>query len=282
MKLNITNIEERNTEMDLCKLVEPQQEWKGESITFDPDSSPEAWKFYISVYDDGFLKEYDFENLCFYEYVEKGEFKGKYTTKLDDSKQYSRLNAIKKDAVCLDDKHLYYEPCLRLSGETDFNFNGKKYEKIKNIIKEDRELLASLEDCSEKHHTLQNFSLMQTVGNMQRLKSRGLRIGPDDYEWMDRLDSFIFLLSKYFENRNNKTLLKDNAGVNYQKLCSYLSKYDSIYDYCHRVYFIQDELVDRLRENGGKYIKDEGVAKEYILLANAFWQQKRDNIESKL
>ena len=51
----------------------------------------------------------------------------------------------------------------------------------------------------------------------ERLKSRGLRIGPDDYEWMDRLDSFIFLLSKYFENRNNARIDYGTYTMNCRK-----------------------------------------------------------------
>ena len=266
--------------MDLCKVIPEQQDWQGEPIAFDPDSSPEAWKYYLSAYDDEMQAAYDFDNLCFFEYVKTGRFRGKYTAKRDNSKPYSRLYAIKKDAVPLDGKRLYYEPCLRLSGDTDFNFNDKQYEKFRKIIK-DAESLSLLDECRKKHHTLQNFSLMQTVGNMQGMKARGL-MTENGFEWMDRLDSFIFLLSEHFKNPEQSPLKNyPISEPNYNELCKYLSAFQSINDYCRRMYFIQDELIDRLIENGRKHITEEEAAKEYLLLANAFWQQKREHMEAK-
>ncbi|MBR2524765.1 MAG: hypothetical protein IKE53_10075 [Clostridiales bacterium] len=259
--------------MDLTTRIEPTQEWKGTKITFDPDSSPKAWEYYKHVYGD-LCCDYDLNNICFFEYVDKGEYKGNYTTEFSSGKSGSRLYALKKDAFPLDENGMYYPACLRLSGETDFNFNDYKIRIFKDYLRngEDLNLLAS---CSDKHHTLVNFSLMQTVGNMQALKSKGLSIGNGRYEWADRLDSFVYILDQYFKDRNDGTsLLILNAGLNANLLKNYLSQFKDAYEYCNSVYLIDDDLIDRLLANGSKPLSCENVAKEYLLLANEFWKQK--------
>lgn len=284
---------------DLCKLVEPQQEWEGERIKFDPDSSPETWEFYKEIYKGELLEEYDYKKLTILVW---DIVKGKWRNKIKESDQddlIARLFAIKKDVKpdpeFSNSECKYYGACLRLSGDTDFNFNEDKYKKIKEIIKGDNELIKLLEDCKKKHHSLQNFSLMQSLGGLQRIKSQGLEVesGSNKYEWMDRLDSFIYILSILFENPDSDILdLKKRKlyKSNYEKLhTDYLSKFDSIDDYCKRIYFIENELVNKLKENGakhmlkekdGKLIGDKGVVKEYLRLANEFWKQKQRNIQA--
>ena len=40
---------------------------------------------------------------------------------------------------------------------------------------------------------LSKFSLIQVVGNMQGFKSKGLRLKTEKHEWLDRLDTFVYI-----------------------------------------------------------------------------------------
>lgn len=89
---------------------------------------------------------------------------------------------------------------MRFSGETDFNFSAKKkrelcrsrYEHYKRILERDlidegvlEIYLEMLKECSQKHHSQDNISIMFQSGNMQGAKGA---IG------LDRLDVWLLIL----------------------------------------------------------------------------------------
>ncbi len=259
--------------MDLTKKIEPVQKWNNEPICFDPDSSPEAWDFCRAVYKGiSPFDEYELDDLVF------------YTTVKDDISLYcshplpdhpNRLFALKKGTE-KDVKNgiRYFKASERLSGDTVFNFKSNIYDEL---LKNDEEAMSQLENCRKTHHTLVNFSLMQSMGELQQFKKNGLWLKNENkYEGLDRFDSFLYLMNKYYIYNNNSSL---GRYISYKKengkaLSDYLNKFKDIYDYCGKTYFIDEELVNELIENGGNTMNDD-VAEKYIGLAEKFWKKRK-------
>ena len=181
---------------------------------------------------------------------------------------------------------------LRLRGETDFNFNDKKcerYEKIINKIKDEEtksNALSLLKECKKMHHSLLNFSLMQSVGKMQEVKSKGLKIRYY-YEQLDRLDTFIYYLDDY---KKDESLILNCAYANKKCLKDYLDKFKDVYDYCEKIYFIkieknkrntEEDLIQKLIKSGRKALDSCERVIEYMNLAIEFWGKKKEYFESQ-
>ena len=255
--------------------------WRNEIIRFDPDSSPSAWTHYRTIY-EGRIEGYDFSRLSFYiRYSEFGDlnrcFCGERNIWLNyidlpspDSRDYNRLFALKNDTVRIEKEGVtYIEPAYRYGGECDFNFNQEKYTDFKAFIGGDAYALDRLEKCRAKHHTLINFSLMQALGNMQGVK------GEEDY---DRLDVFIHKLNQYFEGSPDEVVC--SAGRNREFLEKYLHGFRDIYDYCEKIYFIDNkEFVDEIIRQGALPIAGCRDVIRYMDLADEFWRRKRIKIE---
>ncbi len=212
-------------------------------IQYDVDSSPKAWEYYkIKYKDKEKIQKYDFNNL---------ENKG--------SKYFRKI------AKCNTDENIPY----KLGGDCDFNFNEKKMKKFNNILAqyendEREEVEKILNECSNQHHTLKNFSLMQVVGNMQGRKNGGCG---DNF---DRLDSFIYLLSIYY-NGENEEILNCSTAVNKDCLKDFLNEYENVYEYCETFYCLEKEFVDKLIRNGSKKIKTLKDILTYTNLAKEYW-----------
>ena len=156
--------EGRYTKMDVFenKKIESIQEWKGNKLKFDSDASPATWEHYKLFYSNIF-SEYSIGSPNFFSW--KGN--GCYILEPNGTeKKYERLYALVKSAVpkAKDDK--CYGAVLRLSGEVDFNFNEVHIGFFKNLLSNNTKYLEKLKKCAELHHTLVNFSLMQTMGQM--------------------------------------------------------------------------------------------------------------------
>ena len=274
-----------------------------QEIKFDPDSSPEAWEHYKKFYAHIF-KDYDFENLAYYNIAENGYFfrdkkvwlNFNISKPLLDKDAVNRLYALKKDTIIYGD---YCEAANRLGGETDFNFNEEKIELFKEIIKKasnqvKEEISNKLEECAKKHHTLINFSLMQSMGNLQQLK------GQQKY---DRLDTFIWKLENEFFSKlqeiepNGKALdieklyqeeelqtfieqLGDIAQGNIKELISFLAGFKNIKNYVKKSYLIEnEELIEKIIEQGKSEINTCKDVARYIELAEEFWAEKKKTFD---
>lgn len=263
-----------NCKSDFRDMVSSEDEWNGEIIRFDPDSSPKAWVHYRKFYGDFIKKKFQFEELKFHEYLKYGNDKGKYINK--PIKYYNRLQSLSKQNSDLNNA------ISRISGDTDFNFNDKKYDEYIQLLYgcysgDDLEnYLNLLMFCNEMHHTLVNFSIMQVMGNMQGYKSRGIKI-QSKYEWLDRVDSFIYLLSQFYkidqQNRKYTEIIK-YAGCNWEVLLDYLNEFDSINDYCEKIYFINKDFTKRMIESGKLPIDTGMRVVEHMQLAIEFWSEK--------
>lgn len=255
------------------------QVWEGKEILFDPDSSPASWEHYKICYKDTFKDIYNIQSPQFFSY-----FKGKYVD--IPLEYYNRLYALNVGAKRKKEKwYSIYQAESRVSGETDFNFNEYKYGKFLNILfnelknnkEEFEKQKAELDKCSKMHHTLLNFSLMQTMGGMQQVKSRGLG------DRFDRPDTLIYLLDCYYrkdEKNKDKFFSGRASAANKQALRDYLDSFTDVYDYCKKIYFIDEDLVKKLINNGSKPINTVEDISKYMDLALEFWKQKEEKLRS--
>lgn len=153
---------------------------------------------------------------------------------------YNRLNALEKNIhpSLEENRFKYYSASQRLAGETDFNFNDKKYDLFLKLLfrdyKSDEEKfyksLSKLKECKRMHHTLANFSLIQVVGNMQGFKSKGLRLKNGKHEWLDRLDTFVYMLNDFYRLDNEKrklhSIIKNAGRYNNELLLYHLNDFN--------------------------------------------------------
>lgn len=251
--------------------IVPIQTWKGRILEFDPDASPAAWEHYKHYYSETF-KTY---NICSPSFFSYDDCQNGYT--LMPPRHSCRLYALPKGIVPFHDKqgNEYYKAVLRLSGETDFNFNEKHYSTLEIYLKHEPEYLLKLKKCKEQQHCLLNFSLMQTMGNMQGFK--GIKCD-------DRLDRFIYYLGEFFENgadnklgeyiqKGDKDILASKS--NRMKLKDYLNQFGNLTDYFKKIYFISDEkFIEKLRLHGQKDLNTSKNVKTYIDIVYCFWEKK--------
>ena len=173
-------------------------------------------------------------------------------------------------------------------GETDFNFkfdsNPKRNKAgtLLEIANYDQEIGERLRNhYSKQHHALVNFSLMIIPGALQIFKSKGLRIdNQSKFEWMDRLDSLIYLLDEFYHGNAPAGLI---SGPNGGTLKAYLDSFAGIKEYCRKVYLIDDaDLIGKLIENGGRPLTNKEDVDRYLNLADDFWTAKAKSIDKIL
>ncbi len=336
---------DNNINFEKWETVKEKQNWE---IIWDPDSSPKAWEHYrkyYSVEDWNFLKNYlkngrfaensdlrfyngediytyDKEKKCYKKYKEKGYYKEPVFEEHASLCCPQIELSCKKCNICSS-----YQSkggiLLRLRGETDFYFRENtpeekkpdKNKRLKNIIKDSKDVekqryaMDLLEKCKNMHYSLLNFSLMQSVGNMQEVKSKGLSLnGKYDkngiFEWLDRLDTFVYHLDMYYKNRKDDCNIDDSVILscagdckhgNKDCLKDYLDKFgdnpndkDAVYDYCDKVYFIkigdaergENDFIQRLIKSGKKELSSCDEVIEYMELAVEFWKRKQEYFES--
>ena len=260
---------------DFRSEIPEVQKWNGRTLDFDADASPLAWEHfsrYYSVSNWELLKDYDLDNLSFFIYNE-------------DSRLYKNASKGKGNALFVlpyNCKEVVvkgkkgFRACQRLRGETDFNFNAKKVAYFKKFLDVDSgsrlEDLALLDFCKSMHHALVNFSLMPSCGNLQGFKG--------SYEKQDRLDSFVWSLNNYYTfpgNKFNTAVIENASFYNKQTLVEYLDSFNDIYDYCKKIYFIEDTIfVDKLISNGTSLFRSSSDVVKYLQLAIEFWDMKED------
>ncbi|WP_346896941.1 hypothetical protein [Clostridium sp. UBA7503] len=240
---------------DTLKVVESE---------YDYDASPEAWEEYKEIYTTsrwGFWEKFDHDNL---------------------KKQGIRIYA----PIKINEKYAQFNryPKFKMSGDTDFNFgkdkkSQKKYEQFKELLLRDYKrdefnvYLDELDQCYNRYHKLENFSFMPMTGGLQLVK------GACQY---DRLDMFVYRLSTYYETKGkDKFILSRARTCNREALETYLKLFDSIYDYCSKIYMINSkDFVDKITAQGEELI-DSGVSVvRYMNLAQEFWDNKEQTLKN--
>ena len=247
------------------------------------DSSMDAWKYFQKVYKEenwSLIKEFDMASPMTY-----GE---KHKKSKESQPELSRyLCWIKEDSEKIKDFGKYFS----FGGDCDFNFNDKKKSKFKKIANESEELTKQLQFCCSKHYSYENLSIMPATGGLNILKGRlyldcnsnTICLAKEEFfepTAYDRLDTFVCCLNNFYTNDDKLVLQADKYGVNKKCLENFLLTFADIYDYCHKIYFIDRGLVDLLIENGTKPIETPEALGKYMELANLFWEQKKEYCKS--
>lgn len=276
------------------KKVDNVKRINGKDYTFEHDSSEEAWKHYKIIYfkPDGSSRinsKYDLKNekqqLVLCNYKDK-----KYYNEPNSKYPYvNRYYWLSGEATYDEKSSEYSREDANLSGDCDFNFNESKCRIFEHMVKEEykdcsrmqKYALDLLEECKNMHHSLLNFSLMQTKGNMQGFKGSCLNNGV--YASLDRADTLVSYLASYYqlqERQKDTSYILVNAGANKKTLKNYLDSFDGIYNYCHKIYFIDDRaFVDKMIKEGCLCIKTGHHVIRYMLLALEFWDKKEFKVK---
>lgn len=242
--------------------ISKYQMWHGKELKFAPDASPEAFVHFEQYYKSGIFEQYDICSPVLLSYIEKRYVQ---TPKDNDNRLYALLKGTHPS------KDGSYKPGLKLSGETDFNFEGKLYPILEGFLNNETEYLRKLEKCKQQHNCLLNFSLMLSTGDMQQFKGS---------ECYDRLDKFIYYLCKYYETNKQERSKTDiiqyaqKNTCNWEALRDFLNQFEDVYDYCKKVYFIKEPLAKALIEHGKKELDNTDNVKKYIDFAYCFWAEK--------
>lgn len=242
------------------------------------DSSRKSWKYYKGIYTEKhwpLIKEFNLEEVFTYE-----ERNNKPPKRIKRYRSYIKAESPYKHKLGSQ---------FALGGECDFNFNSNKKRLFEEILKGNsstKKLEEQLEKCCSMHHNKLNFSVMPTTGGMNDFK--GLvyfENGEIQYKedgWNkgahDRLDTFVYCLNELFTNKNELVL---SCSTECNKIClkEYLNTFTDIYDYCRKIYFIDNrEFVKRLIKNGSKPINNADDLKEYMDIAIEYWKIKDSNI----
>lgn len=262
-----------------------------DGINYDADSSKRAWEYYKKSYKH-LSKSYEIENPTFFLPTARPHKVGeerfsykKYSAEIVVNSALNKgdmrlcaLNRAQEVYVDNSGKEIY-KACLRFGGETDFNFNQKQTTRMERILGEDYKY--ELELSKKMHHNILNFSLMQTMGNLQGLKGK--------YQYYDRFDHFLYQLSEYYRGEKEFMLGKEVTldvalPPNKRYLASFLDKYENVYQYCEIFYLLPEtekKFVDRCIENGREKFSDVKVVKTYIDLAFEYWKIKSAVIPQK-
>lgn len=236
---------------------------KQSGIEYDPDSSPKAFEHYKSVYTFDhcpLMDEFDWLNVNTRNHLLNENYENAF------ERLYIK---IKNNTMGLGDSFL-------LGGETDFNFNEQKFFYLMQILRQEKvrhKDFEKLQFCNKNYHSVVNFSLMPATGAMGNFKGS---------EKFDRLDCFICSLNEFYTNGNYQ-VLSEAKGKNREYLLNYLSLFDDIYDYCRKIYFIEErEFVDRIITNGQKPLESREDVVRYMNLATAYWDVKEQYFKKKL
>ena len=245
---------------------------------FDPDSSVEAWKYYLKTYKNTFDESFELNTIkapikCpkkgdetvsfWYDYA---SYKRIYGTFLY-SKPIKLLNLTTPDLV--NGKN------IGIGGDCCFNFNTNKFKKFMEIIitEEVRKILVL---CSALHYSPINFALMPKNGGMNNIKGVGI-------QGLDRFDTFIASLDLFFKNKKNPIAIKLIAGfkASQNSLVPFLESIDSIEKYLELFYpelltknKNKNSLCKKLIKSGKEPIDSEDRVLEHIELAIRFWEAK--------
>lgn len=241
------------------------------TMEIEKDSSKDAWEYYKKVYN------------------------GKFSMKIENIKIKNHRYLMK----CFCEFNQFY---IVLGGDCSFNFNEKKCDQFEQIIgskgsseEEKNEAKALLIYCKNKHHDNCNFALMPTIGGLNNVKGN-IKDGNDglmvhqtgrrpQLGCLDRLDSFICLMEKFYEIKSKKISLKEAGNYfnhslfsfalkteNFTSLFDFLDSFDSTKDYLNCFYpWIDDELLKRIMQCGQIKMTNAHDAITYMKLAKDYW-----------
>lgn len=198
---------------------------------------------------------------------------------------------------------------IYISGDASFNFKKgiknksyQKYEYFEELLTQDyseeklQPHLDKLKCCNLMFHSLHNFSLMPVTGGLNNFKGSSVAM-KDGKHHLDRLDRFLFLLDKYYNDRciDNPIFSKahgqrskehsviENTNFIKEKLKQFLDYIGSVNKYCEYFYLIKNEdLIKELITNGEKPIDSKDAIINYMKLAKDFWAVRHEIIKMQI
>lgn len=244
--------------------------------TYDPDSSPIAWKYYAKTHTNLNIKKNS--PKCLWCENERYYITFSYQQKFEN-------NLIPTGYDLKPGKN------IGIGGDCCFNFNADKREKFLKILKQDKNdkldkaIAEILNLCLLMHHSPFNFALIPKNGGMNNIKGDGAYYG------MDRFDLFISTLNLYYKIKNDNPcaikLIAEFEG-SYNSLVPFLKSIDTFKNYCKLFYpellsvFAEEKnLLNRLKELGKKSINSTERIVQYIELAIDFWEAKAKYYEKQ-
>lgn len=156
---------------------------------YDPDSSSIAWAYYKTMYGD----------------MIKGT---KRVEIVGETKRIQGLVNYKKNGIKQEPYGDLELGKIALAGDCVFNFNEKKVERFKKLLKKDHDLQNKLRLCEKMHHSPYNFSLMPVTGGMNNQKQ--------SLSGYDRPDVLLYAISKFYEK--DMTELTEKTTEIYDRL----------------------------------------------------------------
>jgi hypothetical protein len=78
----------------------------------------------------------------------------------------------------------------------------------------------------------------------------------------------------------SNSILGRSSKENFLAVYNFFCNYKDAREYCKYFYHIDDDLLDDLKENGEKPICNADDVNNYIKLANRYWKQQENYIES--
>lgn len=164
------------------------------------------------------------------------------------------------------------ESLYEVSGDIDFNFKLNKIRWLVNTIEQfsgdeqNKRLIDRLYTFNNLIYIPNNISMMPVTGGLNNIK---------ETHCMDRLDSFVYLLSLYYKGEKGLILnANGTAHANKKELEKYLDSFIGINTYCKEIYHIDDKLVDKLMISGREILDSVKKIEVYLDLAVEFWKQK--------
>lgn len=186
---------------------------------------------------------------------------------------------------------------IALSGDIVFNFGAEKIKRFKkNIKKLTPDTCKKLDSFYIKTIANENCALMPVTGSLNNVKG-SIYFSEDEwriaankktysYSVYDRFDSFIALLSEFYEKKNVRFTLREAltfigksvfkhalTSENYMPLYYFLASFDSIEQYCYVFYGIEEEFVRKLINNGKNPIDSDESLNRYMDLAEEYWEK---------
>lgn len=262
--------------------------------TFENDSCDLAWEFYKAYYEGSILWDnYHVEKPIRVDHDYRG-----YSVSSDGEGPYAFVR--KGNECCRFKEGSRVPDPERLGGNVDFNLLGKhggykksdgqpllKADRLIEIAGGDESIIDEVEEAKKRSREPWNHSLMLSTGNLQSAQSKGLVLGENaygkrEYEWLDRPDSLVYLISRFYgedrwKGKYNENYCGSTNPENIDALAGYLKAFRNIYEYCNQIYGIDAELVDRMIELGSKPLKSKELVKKYLQLANDFWDERAES-----
>lgn len=172
---------------------------------------------------------------------------------------------------------------IKVSGDIDFNFKMSHVRYFQDVVvngnskmnfEEKKNLNNVILRYNDLTYTPRNISLLPVTGGLNNIKKS---LGND------RLDTFLFILKLYYDKGYSSLILSASAGSkppfikNRNMLKEFLDSFGNIYNYCEKMYHINDkEFVNTLCESGSKPIDTAERVKDYLGFADRVWFNKEE------